>query len=477
MKIINASDNYIYIYEDGKVVKKEFVKQKGIVTSFITPKVFFSLTKKFDKTLFKEDMIIEMEKYIFSYPNIDVNKEYKIVYLFIERENKTILEALIAENDDLVNKFKKILNVYKYIDFISPSFLAWEEYYNLTKTPQKNDVFIYFDENEAYLSVFSEGKYLFHKSLNKFSDLSKITGKKTDDLIKILSEKGLDRSKYDDEELFLKIDKFFSEFFLKIFNQLNYSVNEYEIAKYERIFFYSPFKINYLFEQYMNYWELNGIEFKPTFLQTEYNHLEYLITVFNAKNYSNEEIDFSIFKRPPLLITTPAGKFISFTVIVFLLFVSFFVYCMYDIKKLNNEISFLNQKYFMLKRRSNKNLVVLKILKMKLGLLKKKYNALNSTLNEINKKANILYDKNKKPLVYNLFAKITFYLQKYNLKVKDFKKTNNHYSLEIVSKFDNTHEIAKFMQDLINEKFKNVTSKTIKINKNKYISYVEFENE
>ena len=353
--------------------------------------------------------------------------------------------------------------------------MAWEEYYNLTKTPQKNDVFIYFDQNEAYLSVFSDGKYLFHKSLNKLSDLSKITGKKTDELIKILNEKGLDRSEYDEEELFLKIDKFFSEFFLKIFNQLNYSINEYEIAKYERIFFYSPFKINYLFEQYENYWELNGIEFKQSNIQTEYNHLEYLITLFNAKNYSNEDIDFSIFKRPPLFITTPAGKFLSFTIVVFLLFLSFFVYWMYDMKKLNNEISFLNEKYMMLKRISNKNLTVLKVLKMKLGILKKKYNVLNSKLNKITDKTNILYDKNKEPLVYNLFAKITVYLRKYNLKVKEFKKTNSKYFLQIVSDFDNTHEIAKFMQDLINEKFKNVTSKTIKINKNKYISYVEFE--
>ncbi len=475
MKIINASDNYIYIYENGKVVKKELIKEKGVITSFLTPKSLFPLTKKFDKTLSKEEMIIEMEKYIFSYPTIDINKEYKIVYLFIERENKIIVEALLVESEELNSKFKKVLNIYKYIDFISPSFLAWEEYYNLTKTPQKNDVFIYFDQNEAYLSVFSEGKYLFHKSLNKLSDLSKITDKKTDELIKILNEKGLDRSEYDEEELFLKIDKFFSEFFLKIFNQLNYSINEYEIAKYERIFFYSPFKINYLFEQYENYWELNGIEFKQSNIQTEYNHLEYLITLFNAKNYSNEDIDFSIFKRPPLFITTPAGKFLSFTIVVFLLFLSFFVYWMYDMKKLNNEISFLNEKYMMLKKISNKNLTVLKVLKMKLGILKKKYNVLNSKLNEITDKTNILYDKNKEPLVYNLFAKITVYLRKYNLKVKEFKKTNSKYFLQIVSDFDNTHEIAKFMQDLINEKFKNVTSKTIKINKNKYISYVEFE--
>ena len=475
MKVINALKDYIYVYEDGKVVKKELIKEKGIITSFLTPKSFFSLSKKFDKTVSREEMIIDMEKYIFSYPSIDMNKEYKIIYLFVERTNKTIMEALIIDNDNLNNEFKEIIDIYKYIDFISPSFLVWEEYYNLAKTDKKNDVFVYFDENEAFLSVFSDGDYLFHKSLNKFSDLLKITDKKADELLVILNEKGLDRTKYEDEEFFLKIDKFFSEFFLKIFNQLNYSINEYEISKYERIFFYSSFKINYLFEQYTNYWKLNGIEFKPLTLQTEYNQFEYIITVFNSKNYSNEDINFSIFKKPPLFIKTPLGKFISFIFLIFVLFIIFLGQNYYSSYKLKKEISFLKVKYEILKQRNNKHLFVLKILQNKITILNKKYNKINNQIDNITQKINILFNKNKKPLIYNIFAKLTFYLQKYDLKVKEIKKTDNKYFLKIVSKFNNTHEIAKFMQDLINENFKNVTSKTIKVNKNKYISYVEFE--
>jgi len=475
VKVINALKDYIYVYEDGKVVKKELIKEKGIITSSLTPKSFLSLSKKFDKTVSREEMIIDMEKYIFSYPSIDINKEYKIIYLFVERTNKTIMEALIIDNDNLKNEFKEIIDIYKYIDFISPSFLVWEEYYNLAKIDKKNDVFVYFDENEAFLSVFSDGDYLFHKSLNKFSDLLKITDKKADELLVILNEKGLDRTKYEDEEFFLKIDKFFSEFFLKIFNQLNYSINEYEISKYERIFFYSSFKINYLFEQYTNYWKLNGIEFKSLTLQTEYNQFEYIITVFNSKNYSNEDINFSIFKKPPLFIKTPLGKFISFIFLIFVLFIIFLGQNYYSSYKLKKEISFLKVKYEILKQRNNKHLFVLKILQNKITILNKKYNKINNQIDNITQKINILFNKNKKPLIYNIFAKLTFYLQKYDLKVKEIKKTDNKYFLKIVSKFNNTHEIAKFMQDLINENFKNVTSKTIKVNKNKYISYVEFE--
>ena len=477
MKIINALKDYIYVYEDGKIVKKELIKEKGIVTSFLTPRSVFSLTKKFDKTVSKEEMIIEMEKYIFSYPNIDINKEYKIIYLFSERENKIISEAILVDNDNLNNKFKEIINVYKYINFISPSFLAWEEYYNLIKIDKKNDVFVYFDENEAFLSVFSDGNYLFHKSLNIFSELVKITDKNKNELIAILSEKGLDRSKYENEELFFKIDKFFSEFFLKVFNQLNYSINEYEIAKYDRMFFYSPLKINYLFEQYTNYWDINGIEFKPTSLNSEYNHLEYLVTVFNAKNYSNEYINLSIFEKPPLFIKTPAGKFIGFIIFLFIMFAIFLAQNYYELNSLTKKISLLQLKYNISKERNNKNIAVLKVLHNRLNIVDKELNTINTRINDISKKIDILYKENKKPLIYNVFVKISFYLQKYDLKIEQIRKTGNKYFLKIISKFDNTHEVAKFMQKLINEKFKNVTSKTIKVNKKRYISYVEFENE
>jgi len=477
VKIINVLKNYIYVYDNGKIVKKELTKEKGIITSFLTPNIFLSLTKKFDKTVSKEEMIIDMEKYIFSYPNIDINKEYKIIYLFIQRENKTIVEALLVDNEDLNNEFKEIKALYKYIDFISPSFLAWQEYYNVTKTDYKNDVFVYFDEDEAYLSVFSDGKYLYHKSLNKLSNLSKITNKKTGELITILKEKGLDRNKYENEELFFQIDKFFSEFFLKIFNQLNYSINEYEIPKYERIFFYSPFKINYLFEQYTNYWNLNGIEFKSVVLKTEYNYLEYLITVFNAKNYLNSDINFSIFTRPPSFIKTPAGMLITYSFVLFMICILFLGKNFYDINNLNKEILILTGKYRLFQKRNSKNLVLLKELKIKISLLNKQYNLVKKQINTISQKVNILTEKNKMPLIYNVLAKITQFLKQYDLKIKKIQKTNNKYILKIVSTFDNTHEVAEFMQKLINSGFKNITSKTIKVNKNKYISYVEFEYE
>ena len=477
MKTLNILKNYIYIYENGKIVKKELMKQKGITTSFLYPKSILSLTKKFNKTFSKDELIIEMEKYIFSYPNIDINKEYKIVYLFVERENNIVVEALLIDSEKLQNEYKEILNIYKYIDFISPAFLAWKEYYNIQKIPKKNDVFIYFSTDDSFLSVFSEGKYLFHKSISKLSVLEKITGKKNNELIQILQEKGLDKNKYEDKNLFAQVDKFFSEYFLKVFNLLNYSLNDYEIAKYERIFFYSPIKIGNIFEQYTDYWKLHGVEFKSLSLQTEYNFFEYLITVFNAKNYENDGLNFSIFKKPPLFITTSVGKLLSFIFMCVLFVVIFIGINLYNINKLEDNVNILNKKYSMLQTKNKENLTVIKQYKNAVKLVNDKLDDIDGQIADLSDKINLLNIKSKESAVYNILTKITYHLKQYNLKIKNITKEKNHFSLIILSNYDNTHEITVLMQDLISDGFKNVNSKTIKNKSDKYISYVEFDNE
>ena len=477
MKILNICKSHIYVYEDGKIVKKPFSKERGIITSFLLPKDIFSLTKKFPSTLSREEIIIEMEQYIYSYPNININKEYQILYKFIELENSIIAEALLIDTEKLSNIFKPIIDKFKYIDFISPSFLSWGEYYNITKTDPLNDVFIYFGRDDAFITAFSEGKYLFHKSLNKLLDLAEKTKLKEEDLIKILSEKGFDRSRYENDELFTKIEAFFSEFFLKVFNLLNFSLNEYQISKFNRIYFYSPFKINKIFEQYENYWELNSISFKPTSIDTEYNHFEYLITIFNAKNYQNEEINFSIFQKPPLFVTTPAGKFLSFVFVLFLIFALWVGYMVYKVDELDKNILSLQKRYFLIKKRSIKYNLLIKTYRKKIALIDNEIDNIKKNINEIDTKLSILYQKYKTPLFYNVLARIAKKLKKYNLKITKLNKNNDFYVLTIKSDYDNTSDIAKFMEDLINDGFKNVKSKTIKNKKNKYISYVEFSYE
>ena len=477
MKIINVTPKYQYIFDNGKVVKEELVKEKGIITSFLHPKDLISITKKFDKNLSEDTILLEMEKYIYSYPGIDLNKEYHHIFLKVERENYLILEALLIDVEEVKKNFADIFQIYKYIDFISPSFLAYEEYYKLNKLPTKNDIFIYFSENDAFLVAYSEGKYLFHKSLNRFQALEKMLDKKEDEVIELLTSKGLDISSYENHNEFNIVDKFFSEFFLKAFNVMNFSLNEYQIPKFDRIIFYSPFEVKNLFEQYENYWAMNGVEFKKSVVATEYDHLEYLITIFNANNYANEDINLSIFSSPPSIIKTKAGQFLLFLIFSVLSIIGYVFYEKYSLEATKKEISHLEEKYLKIKKMNPKKVKMVEKYKKENKILNSKIALLNKKIEVISSKIDILYKKAKEPLFYNVLAKVAGSMKKYSLKVQSLTKTDNHIRLIIVSNKENTENIPFFLDDLINFGFKNVKSKYVSKETNFYISQVDFDYE
>lgn len=471
MKVLNVLSQYIYVYEDGKVVRKPFSKEKGIVTSFLYPSEIVTITKKFS-TLDEEDVLVEMEEYIYSYPKLKDNKEYSIIYQFVKKENFIIVEALLVDIHLLERRFEKILDKFNNIKFISPAFLGWSEYYKVARTDPKNDIFIYFSENESFLTAFSDGKYLLHKSLNKLISLSNHLGLKEKELINILREKGLDKSKYEDIELFNKVESFFSEFFLKIFNLINFSISEYELKRFDRIFFYAPWKINFLIEYYKDYWELNHIDFQLVDLNIEYNHLEYLITIFNAKNYKNDDINFSTFSKS---ILNPIKILSIYILGLFTIFLGGVVYELNYISKLKSELQSLNNNYKFLKRLNKLNIENIKSLNLKLKKSKEKRLLLNKEFYSLKQKVDILVKKGNLQPFYNVFVKVVSCLKKYNLKINKFEKNGNSYLIVIKSNANNTFYIAKFMQDLLKENFKDVSSNTIKNTKGIYISYVKFK--
>ena len=474
MKILNVLENYMYVYENGNVVKKELKKEKGVVTSFLLPEDILTITKKFS-ILDEDEILVEMEEYIYSYPTLKKSKDYNIVYNFIRGDDFIIVEALLVDLKLLEKKFFNILKEFKYIDFISPAMLGWGEYYNIKNLSYKNDIFIYFSRDSSFLTAFSNGKYLFHKSLNKFISLNNDIGLNDEELTILLKEKGLDKSKYENIEIFNKVESFFSEFFLKVFNILSFYSNEFSLSKFDRIFFYSPFEINFLQNYYKNYWELNGIEFQLTSLNTSYNHLEYLVTIFNANHYKDEEINFSIFKKPPCFVKTPLGKlflFVLFLLILSILFVKI------EVIKINNLSHKLQEEKLVYTKVLNEKLKFLKRvdnLKEKISFSNKKIVFLEKEIVSLLNKVNILSDKAKTPLFYNTFAKIVKCLKKYNLKIYKLVKDGKNYTIVIKSYSDNTRFIAKFMQDLEKEGFINVTSRIIKNKNGVYISYVKFE--
>jgi len=475
MKTIYLAQNDIYIYENDRVVKSELKPVKGAVTSSIGYKDIINITFKLPKTVEKDMLEIEAEKYVFTEASLDYQKEYKINYIFREYEDYYNVEAFVVETNVLKQKFEKYLKVFKHIDFISASPFVFKSYYDITNTPPKNDVFICFNEEEAYLSCFENGEFVYVKGLSKLSALSSQLNLDKQQTVELLSEKGLDETKYEDSQVYSVVESFFSQLFMKVNNLINYSISYYSLTQIDRIYFYSPFKIHNLFESYTGFWDLSGIEFKEYKIQTDYDYFDYTALIYNAKHYENENENFSIFPKPVPFYRKKSGIFILTAVVVFMIIGADAFYKYKIISQQESEIAKLNKKISRLKKEHKLVQAAVKKYSKKVADLKAQNKALQQQIADLADKINRLYEIQRSPLVANDMAFVVSVMKKYGLKLSSYSKSGSHTDLLIVSEFDNSSTIAEFLKDLYKHGYKNVSSSNIDNNLGIYISKVSYD--
>ena len=185
----------------------------------------------------------------------------------------------------------------------------------------------------------------------------------------------------------------------------------------------------------------------------------------------------SVFSKPPFFLTTKAGKFFLFFILVSVLTIGYGLYRYYTLLYQQDEVKALQKKFLLLKKRYDKEIKTVKMYKKENSILLEKIKNVENKINEISVKTDILYKKAKEPLFYNILAKISKSMKRHSLKAKDISKNQNKVTVIIVSNYDNTKEVTSFMNDLINEGFKNVKSYFVFNKKNNYISKVSFEYE
>ncbi len=474
MKTLYVTKKYLYVYEDGRVIRKDFSFEKGIVTSSVGYNHILNLTFKLPKDLDQEMLEVEAEKYIFTEGSLDYSKEYKINYFFKEYDDYYNVEAFIIEVNVLKREYDYIVKTFKYIDFISPKPFVFKSYYDITGVKPQNDAFIYFDKNEAFLSCFENGEFVFVKSLTKMSSLASQLSMKLEDVENLLIEKGLDEAEYEDNNYGI-VESFFSQLFMKVSNLINYSSSYYGLNKIDRLYFYSPFEIKSLFENYESFWSLSGIEFKKYQFETDYDCFDYTACVYNSKYYIDENQNFSIFPKPLPFYKTKTGILLNISLVCTLLIGADAVYKINQINKKEEEVLKLKKRISRIQREERLVKTAVKKYRDNVLRIKKENEAIRKQIDDIADKITYLRNIYFKRLTANQIADLTGLLKKYNLKLSSFVKEGNIVKLYIVSGFDNSSDIAKFMKGLYKLGYKNISSNEIKNEKGLFIAEVSYE--
>jgi len=474
-RVVTLIGNQMYIKENNIIVKDDIHPIKGTITSTVSFKDVINVSFKLSRALLEDELLMEAEKYVYEQNILDMTKEYQIIYEFQTYEEFYYVDAFAIEVEKLKSLMGRYLNDFKYIDFISFSPFAFSEFYSITNITPKTDVFIYFGQDDSYVIGFKEGKFVFIRALDKFSILERELNKSTKEIIEILKVKGLDKNRYDDEYTYEIIDTFFSKFFMKINNVINYSINFFRLDRVNRIYFYSPFEIAGLMENYKEFWSLSNIDFRKYSVSEDYNSFEYSVAVYNSNHFEEEILNFSIFKKPPPFYKRDSGKLILLTLGLTSFIALDAAYKYYQISQINSEITLFKQRASTYKRKLKKIKFDIKMYETKIKSSKKDLEKLTKETDKIYSKIEQLYKVYNTPVFTNEYVHIISLLKKYNLKIYEFHKKSEKFSVTVLASQAVYDNIPLFLNDLRKVGFKNVSVNLIENNSTAYKTKVMFD--
>ncbi len=473
-------------FEQTKVVKNYFIGSRVGYEDVIT------YSFKVHKSISKEDLDIQVELKLYEDAGLKTDRKYKISYIKkeLDYEESYIIEVFAIDIENSKEELSFVFEKTKRLDFLALPGLVFETFYKNKILSSKKDIFIYIGEDEAFLSIYKDGKYLSSSSLNTLCGIAKDITKAISEpfnvqtLREILSKKGLDAKRYDDSEkvLYDALYAIFSEIFYKINNIAMHNRSIFGFDVIERIFLSTvDGRIRGLREF------IKSIGFEESELgdlnlfkqKNEHNFLEYITAsyILQKKIDKDNSLNLTFVEKRKPFYKTKAGCLILFTIFLILAFSSCPAYLFFQNNSLSKQKDILQKRYDKLQNKTRN--IKQQIVQSKLDI-KKITDAINSQkekLSNLDKSIDeliLLTSREKKS--YKTVLLLDKYLKKYHLSLSGFEqKKNNHIVLDIIARYDKRDDIAKFMKDLIESGFVEVSTKEIKLDENYYISKIEIE--
>ena len=248
--------------------------------------------------------------FVEAYNNVDESNRFFHVF---------VVDPLTLEED-----FKNVVEDIKYVDTVLPVPLLLKTLYTKEIIDDSGvHCFIYFQENDTFLTIYNEHEFVYTKSL-KFSlkeihqRFCELLGEQLplEIFLQILSNEGLATSNKEYQKHLIKL---FAEVFLHISDVLTYAKRAFEIEKIDHIYIGSELShIAGLDEYSQTYLATKSSEFNFNYGYTSdnnhVNQLHALMQLYTAMpSEQRYECNFSIFHRPPPFTKRESGKLILLT--------------------------------------------------------------------------------------------------------------------------------------------------------------------
>ncbi|MBE0494883.1 MAG: hypothetical protein IBX45_00590 [Campylobacterales bacterium] len=297
-------------------------KTNEFFISYIYAKDIISSTLEMSHSIPDSDLQDAVEIKAYEELGLDTATEYKITFFETEvNDTKNRLLNVFAINAELVREqFGAIKAKTKYIDYVSTApFLVGALYRKNILEKEGVQCFVYLQKNDAFLTIYRGGSYLYSKSLRyslkeiseKFCEL---LGERIDeeDFYHMLSAEGMRPSNMGHQKFLMQL---FGEIFLYINDVLIFAKRSYGIEGIDHFYFGTEVGTVSGIEEYSkSYIGLESYDFNFNIAINSkewYVDQMHILMILASQAYfesQDESENFTIFKRPPAFSKRPSGK-------------------------------------------------------------------------------------------------------------------------------------------------------------------------
>ena len=486
---IVPSDSTSIFYDgknfDNKLDKKSFIGSRVSYSDVILHS--FKVPESINEDELKTNVEIKM----YDDAGLDLQKKYKIAYTKkeLDFEDSILVEAFAIEVNSITDSLNGVLRHTKHIDFLALPFLSFTTLYKNKIIEKKNDLFVYLDEDEAFLSLYKDGKYLSTKSLMNLQEMKKkLEDAGVDITIEQLKEhlfiKGLDASTYERGEttLFNELESLFSSILTKINDIVVYNRSVFGFEKIDRIFLsikHGRLKGAREFIHNFGLSDVDVLDFNVFKNKEEGNFFEKIVTAYIYDKIEIEDFrhNLTIFEREPAFYKKESGKVLLMASSIILLSLLYVGFVQYENIELEKQKVMLQDRYDIAKQTQLRYKKEINSIKKELKSIAEKKDDMDKRVENITSSMNQLENLRDAKSGYSKFVlDVNRLLQKHALSTTMISLDGkDKMSIEIVAKQSKRDSITMFMEDLINSGFIGITTDEIKSDKDIYISKIEIK--
>jgi len=466
--------NYEYKNQTLKPLENLSLDNKNFVISYIQNRDM--IIASFDLGYSIDEAEIDDIIYIKAYDELglDPEKEYSITHQKASSDERSgVYNLFITEPETIDEQIAPIIEKTTYIDLLLPAPLLYKTLYtSSTLGDDEAHCFVYFTMNDAFVTIYNEGEFLYSKSL-EFS-LSQIyekycamIGERVDEkeFFETLEAEGL---KATDSSYQQNLMKLFSEIFLQINDIIIYTKRAYGIDTIRRLFLGSinspiiglgdygynylgipTFNLDFNFDMKNDDWYVDQLQYMMV-----QSGLDYI-------QNPNKLVNLTTTPRPPVFSKRASGQFIISTVVTSLLALGWPLYYLFisystDVYNLklaskNSSLTTITTKY---KKILNDKRAIINQNKKELKGLTTIFEGKAKTLTYIHNKK---VDYNLKSNFLNIFAHD---LIKYGVQLEEMKSNEDSFTLFVVSNDDK--KITRYIKYISKKYFDKIKSIDIK---------------